>query len=43
MASVTFQNTEKTFGSTKVIHGVGFAIRAAACGVIQIERKGYLC
>jgi len=27
MASVTFQNIEKTFGSTKVIHGIGFDIR----------------
>jgi len=27
MASVTFQNIEKTFGSTKVIHGIGFEIR----------------
>jgi len=27
MASVTFQNVEKAFGSTKVIHGIGFDIR----------------
>src|SRR5271170_7304656 len=27
MASVTFQNIEKTFGITKVIHGIGFEIR----------------
>jgi multiple sugar transport system ATP-binding protein len=27
MASVSFQNIEKTFGSTKVIHGIGFDIR----------------
>src|SRR5580700_174468 len=27
MASVTFQNIDKTFGSTKVIHGIGFDIR----------------
>src|SRR5271157_5573618 len=26
MASVTFHNVEKTFGSTKVIHGIGFDI-----------------
>src|SRR6058998_177191 len=26
MASVSFQNIEKTFGSTKVIHGIGFDI-----------------
>ncbi|HKE39681.1 MAG TPA: sn-glycerol-3-phosphate ABC transporter ATP-binding protein UgpC [Casimicrobiaceae bacterium] len=26
MASVTFQNVEKAFGSTKVIHGIGFDI-----------------
>src|ERR1700752_2639415 len=26
MASVSFQNVEKTFGSTKVIHGIGFDI-----------------
>src|SRR5438874_9063686 len=26
MASVSFQNIEKAFGSTKVIHGVGFDI-----------------
>src|SRR5438034_4181026 len=26
MASVSFQNIEKSFGSTKVIHGVGFDI-----------------
>jgi hypothetical protein len=43
MALVAFQKTEKTFGSTKVIHGIGFEIRGAACGVIRIERKGYLC
>src|SRR5438477_9285133 len=27
MASVTFSNVEKSFGSTKVIHGIGFDIR----------------
>src|SRR5258706_9281195 len=27
MASVSFQNVEKAFGSTKVIHGIGFDIR----------------
>jgi multiple sugar transport system ATP-binding protein len=27
MASVSFQNIEKTFGSTKVIHGIGFDIK----------------
>src|SRR5208282_3783829 len=27
MASVSFQNIEKTFGTTKVIHGIGFDIR----------------
>jgi len=27
MASVSFQNVEKTFGSTKVIHGIGFDIK----------------
>src|SRR5438034_967986 len=27
MASVSFQNVEKSFGSTKVIHGIGFDIR----------------
>lgn len=27
MASVSFQNIEKAFGSTKVIHGIGFDIR----------------
>jgi multiple sugar transport system ATP-binding protein len=27
MASVSFQNIEKTFGATKVIHGIGFDIR----------------
>src|ERR1700758_3954974 len=26
MASVSFQNVEKAFGSTKVIHGIGFDI-----------------
>src|SRR5438477_6904955 len=26
MASVSFQNIEKAFGSTKVIHGIGFDI-----------------
>src|SRR6266403_2081764 len=26
MASVSFQNIEKSFGSTKVIHGIGFDI-----------------
>src|SRR6266404_899550 len=26
MASVSFQNIEKTFGTTKVIHGIGFDI-----------------
>src|SRR6266542_2792946 len=27
MASVSFQNVEKSFGATKVVHGVSFAIR----------------
>src|SRR5205807_9925562 len=27
MASVSFQNIEKAFGSTKVIHGIGFDIQ----------------
>jgi len=27
MASVSFQNVEKSFGSTKVIHGIGFDIK----------------
>ncbi|HUH94166.1 MAG TPA: sn-glycerol-3-phosphate ABC transporter ATP-binding protein UgpC [Casimicrobiaceae bacterium] len=27
MASVSFQNVEKSFGATKVIHGIGFDIR----------------
>jgi len=27
MASVSFQNIEKAFGSTKVIHGISFAIK----------------
>src|SRR5215213_8184829 len=26
MASVTFRNVEKSFGSTKIIHGIGFDI-----------------
>ena len=26
MASVSFQSVEKAFGSTKVIHGIGFDI-----------------
>src|ERR1700751_1722831 len=27
MATVSFQNVEKAFGSTKVIHGIGFDIK----------------
>jgi multiple sugar transport system ATP-binding protein len=27
MATVAFQDVEKAFGSTKVIHGIGFDIR----------------